>query len=213
MTGYAQEKSVIVKFCPPALYDFSSFPTIQAGIEYKFSKKMSWYNEIGVQYLVPGYQVVDTNFLCTRGYKFKSELRYYFGLSNKKHVGSYRFYAGANIFLTHQHYNSEIYYYPHNDSLGTVDGIGVKKDVLGFNILMGYQKPIGKKWFLDFYWGVGIRLRFFKTTDKQYVDGRDQLITPIEFNINSSQMQLEAAGGFSMAQNLTLGFRICYKIR
>ena len=33
-----------------SLFDEPSFPTIQGGIEFSLSKKISWYNEAGVKY-------------------------------------------------------------------------------------------------------------------------------------------------------------------
>jgi len=81
----AQKKSIIIKFCPIAMMDFVSFPTIQGGIEFPISEKISLYNEIGVQYIYPLDNGIDTNVVHDHGYKFKTEIRYNFQTSEKKH--------------------------------------------------------------------------------------------------------------------------------
>ena len=210
----AQKNSVIVKLCLPALSDVVSFPTIQAGIEYKLSNKISWYNEIGIQYFKPYYQKVDTNFLSSDGYKLKTEIRYYFDKLIKKSIKQFRLYAAANIFFTHQHYNSEAFYTKSIDSVDYfVDGFAVKREVLGANLLMGYQKPVRKKWLIDFYLGVGIRLNFIHTINQDFVYGSDRLMSHIDYTFSDARLERDTKGGFDVAPNLTMGFRICYKLR
>jgi hypothetical protein len=49
LDAQCQADRYLIKFSPLALAD-PYYPSIQAGIEIKLSKKISWYNEIGVKY-------------------------------------------------------------------------------------------------------------------------------------------------------------------
>jgi len=213
--AYTQKNNVIIKFCPLALFDMASFPTIQGGVELKISNKISWYNEFGIQYFVPPTQKYDTSFLSPHGYKIKTEIRYYFHNKNQqyKRKASRDFYFAANAFFTHQTYNTEISYYPVTDSSQyLIDGFGVKKDVWGLNLVGGCQKKIGKKFMLDFYAGFGVRFRYVNTVGKEFAYGKDVLITPIDVNVIGTKNRIEAEGGFSSAPNFSCGIRICYRL-
>jgi hypothetical protein len=211
----AQKNSVIVKFCPLALFDVNSFPTIQGGVEFKLSKKISWYNEFGIQYFVPPNQQPDTSFLSPHGYKIKTELRYYVRNKNNEYRRKpvREFYFAANAFFTHQTYNTVISYVSPTDSLqSNKDGFGVKKDVWGIDLVGGFQRSFGKKFSLDIYAGPGVRFRYSSTVGQQFVYGSNILITKIDFDVNGDREQAEVKGGFSAVPNFSWGIRICYRL-
>jgi hypothetical protein len=94
---FAQKDRIVLNLCVPSLIDFIGFPTVQGGIEYKFSPKISWYNEVGIEcYSFP--DKADTAFLGSHGYKLKSEIRY-FKNWNKSYSSLEGYYFGANFFL------------------------------------------------------------------------------------------------------------------
>lgn len=63
--AHSQKANVLIKFSPPALIDIVSFPTIQGGVEFKLSDRLSWYHELGIKYFEP-YKP-DTNFIHSYG--------------------------------------------------------------------------------------------------------------------------------------------------
>ncbi len=72
-----QNAKTKLEFCPLCLIDEFSFPTIQAGLEFQLTKKLSLYNEIGIKYRKGYYETADTNFIGSKGFKIKTEVRYY----------------------------------------------------------------------------------------------------------------------------------------
>jgi len=199
-----------LKFSPSALGDEISFPTIQAGLEWKLSDKISWYNELGIKYRKSLLEDADSSFLPSRGFKLKTELRYYF--KGRHASGLDGWYFGANGFFTRDLHNTSILYRKDKDSATvTGDTFGTKKNVFGINLLMGYQRNISRRFAIDMYWGFGIRFRDIQTTNQEYNEDRDgYLVTPIDVNIPAMRDQTDADGGFSARPNLTLGIRICY---
>jgi hypothetical protein len=75
LDAFSQEDRITLSLCLPCLVDFANFPTIQGGMEYKLSHRVSWYNEIGVEYLQQLHKP-DTAFVGTHGFKLKTEIRY-----------------------------------------------------------------------------------------------------------------------------------------
>ncbi len=216
MTTYSQNEKVIVKFCPPALIDIVGFPTFQAGVEWKLSKRFSWYNEAGIE--LYHFPKSDTNFIGSGGFKFKTELRYYFKNRGKYARGTaYTMdgqYAAVNVFYTHNTFNKQISYFPNaRDSSGMAeDAFGVRKSVLGLNGIIGFQHHLSKKIVVDFYTGIGVRFRYITDINRQFVPGRDAVSTSIDVNFATLFEQVDAEGGYSIAPNLSLGFRISYRL-
>jgi hypothetical protein len=209
----APAQKVILKFCPPALIDIVGFPTVEAGLEATLSGQWSWYNEVGIKYFEP--RRPDTSFVGSGGFKAKTELRYY--LKHKR--GSHRpnkpmdgIYLAANAFYTYNSFNKQINYLTgNNNSESRTDDFGVRKTVWGANLLFGWQKSFFRKVFVDLYVGAGVRLRYVRDTHKEYDPDRDALVRSIDLNVNSIQDEVDSKNGFSVAPNLTLGVRLCYR--
>jgi len=92
------------------------------------------------------------------------------------------------------------------------DNFGVKKTVWGLNIIFGYQEAISKKILFDIYGGPGIRFRYVSNINKEFDYGRDRIYTGRQLNAGAITEETEAKGGFSVAPNLSLGIRICYRL-
>lgn len=220
---FSQNDKVILKFSPLATIDFVNFPAIQVGIENKLSEKFSLYNEVGMRYTKYFFRQADTSFIPTNGFRLKSEIRYYFQKDILKTIfqrGIFRpsrpayrhdHYLGFNTFFISDHHNASSRYIG-KDSIEHTDNYGVKKQVFGFNFVLGNQKSMGSRFLLDWYIGVGARFRFITTLHQELVYHKDLLITPIDLNANSVTEDTEVKGGNSAAPNLTMGVRLGYRL-
>src|SRR5688572_13813819 len=112
------QRKPILKFSPGALFEMPLFPAIQPGVEFRLSEKIAWYNELGIQYRNGYDRNIDTNFNRSRGYKFKSEIRYYFKTTESRvyPIPIDEVYLAANIFVVRSSYDAEIAYYYQKDS-------------------------------------------------------------------------------------------------
>ena len=214
LLGSAQSEKVSIKIHPLSLLDEVSMPTIQGGIEIKLSNHISWYNEVGIKYRKCINELSDTPFVDSRGYKLKTEIRYYLkgikmGLFKEPVSG---FYVGGNIFFNNDYHNTKVSYFEAKDSSMTKqDAFGVHKKVFGINFLIGYQTSIYRNFLIDIYGGLGIRMRMVNTVNKEFNKDIDSLDQPIEFSVLSIRDYVDAAGGNSVVPSLTGGFRLCYK--
>ncbi len=205
---YGQYDRISIKFCPLAAIDVVGFPTIQAGVEIKFSDRITWYNELGIKYASSYINQTDTSFINASGFKIKSEVRYYF---QRRHKTTFNgFYLAANAFFTQDHHNTQISYYHLSDTTTQTDVFGVKKIVFGGNALFGYQQTVYKRFMIDVYAGLGLRYRHINTINKQYDKNADAIISGIDFNVPYYVRSIDADGGSSFVPSITAGFRICY---
>jgi hypothetical protein len=211
----SKKESALIKFCPLALIDDMSFPTIQGGFEFKLSKKMTWYNEIGIKYRKSVMENTDTSFLNSYGFKLKTEFRYYFQKKYRRRTPkTYQgLYSGANLFFTHDEHNTQIeYYHNTNDAQIFTDVFGVKKNVYGLNLIFGYQKLLSRKLGFDSYVGLGVRVRDITTVHEEYNKNTDHTVSPIDLNIRSMRDESDANAGTKVLPDLTFGFRLIYKL-
>jgi hypothetical protein len=213
-SSYGQTDKLSITLCPLAAADIFSFPTIQAGVEYRFTPKISWYNEFGVEYARSFIALPDSVVLRPHGIKVKTELRYYFhpgtaaghsGLSGQEYVA-------INGFLTSDTHNTEVLYHYKGDTSTRTDVFGVRKKVWGMNVVYGREQLIGKRFGLDWYVGAGIRLRYITTVGQQFNYKSDLLEGPIDYNIAFEREKTDAAGGFSTTANLTAGIMLFYRL-
>lgn len=209
-SAYPQSRKVLVKLCPLALADVN-MPTIQAGFECRLWGKITWYNEFGIKSAKNiNERYVDTTVVASRGFKLKSEIRYYF--RSKGQVTFDGPYFAANLFYITDMHNRKISYLQHGMPPARVNDFGVKKNVSGFNLVSGYQKSIAKNFFVDLYGGLGLRLRNISTVNKEYNKATDKLLDTTDPNITEIGERADTNGGFSFLPNLTLGIRICYRL-
>jgi len=210
----AQSEKVSIKFAPLALADEVSMPTIQGGIDVKLSNRISWYNEIGIKYRKCINELSDTPFVESRGYKLKTEIRYHLtGLTTGKFKEPVPgFYLGGNAYFINDYHNTKVGYFAAKDSSTTkLDAFGVHKKVFGMNLLVGYQHSIYKNFLIDFYAGLGVRMRMVSTVNKEFNKDIDSLYQPVDFGVLSIRDYVDAAGGNSFVPSITGGFRLCYK--
>ena len=196
--------------------DIFNFPTVQAGIETRLSEKMSWYNEFGIRCFNYSIDIADTGFLSPRGFKAKTELRYYFpnrDIKRRRSALSDVYYFAVNAFYIRDVHNRGMsYYYNKDSSQVRKDDFGVKKTVWGLNFIFGYQESISKKFLFDVYCGIGIRFRYVDNVNKEFVYGRDWIYRGRQLYEFTVTEETEAKGGFSIAPNISLGIRLCYRL-
>ena len=202
-----QAQNLSLKFSFLSLVDEPSFPTFQSGVEYKWSKKISWYNEVGIKYRKSYYEMADTNFTNSKGFKLKTELRYYFAANEA-------IYIGGNGFYTKDFHNTKaLYYYSNDSSMLMVDNFAAEKIVRGFNLIIGKQYQQWKRIYFDLYAGIGIRFVSIEQSDLEVDHIRDVLKRSPDLNIPDNRIWMDVKGGSSVLPNFSMGIRICYSFK
>src|ERR1700722_20046848 len=183
-----------VTFCPLAALDGISFPTIQAGLEYKPGRHFSWYNEFGVEYKPGWVDPADTVIPHPHGLKAKVELRYYFRPEE---------YIALNGFMTSDAHNTGVPYYDTlNPAVAVLrtSSLGVHKNVLGWNVLWGWKEWLGGRFWIDCYIAVGVRFRYIRTVDDR-LNSHDYIIQSIDPSIPTMKARMDSQNGWSSAPN------------
>ena len=209
LTGFAQNTKPVIEFCPTCLIDELSFPTVQIGVEFSLSQRLSFYNEIGIKYRKSYYEHSDTSFVGSKGIKLKTELRYNL-LNTKKFLKNA--YIAVNAFYNYRTHNTTIGYYYQKDTLNDrVDGFGVKKSVYGLNFVLGLKRTIWKNFSFNPYAGLGLRFVNISSIGKEFDSNRDELQQPIDLTVEGYRQWEDAHGKANDPFNLTLGIRLCYR--
>jgi hypothetical protein len=200
--SYAQQSKIAVTFCPLAALDENSFPTIQAGLEYKPVSHFSWYNEFGMEYMPSGVDRADTAILRPHGIRAKTELRYYL---RPEH------YLAFNAFLTSDAHNTGVEYYDTlNPAMMRTTSFGVHKNVLGWDLVSGWRESLGGRFWIDFYVGIGMRFRYIRNVDDR-LNSHDYVPLSIDPNIASWRARTDLTNGLNELPNFTAGFRLVYR--
>jgi hypothetical protein len=215
LSSYSQQGKVIIRFCPLALVDNISFPTIQGGVEYGLVKKLSWYNEFGIKYRSSAFEGADTSHVKSSGFKVKTEFRYYFTKNSEDQdsrnpVG----YLGLNLFYVKDWHNTNVGYYKNNDTaLYRIDNLGVRKNIYGLNAIAGIQLHFPKieHFLFEAYAGIGIRFSNVDNVNQEYDPDKDEMLHPVDVSIQAVKNSIDTDQGFHTNFNLTCGFRLCYR--
>jgi len=214
----AQPKRPIVHLNLPSLIDFVGFPTIQGGIEVPLWGRLSWYNEFGWRIFKHRYRPYDTLFVPERGYKLKTEFRYYFSHNTPSGHNNYftskqeDYYIALNAFYIYDSHNNKLWYSTDTDpAFEKIDCFGVEKKIWGFNVVAGVQGRLSKQWILDAYAGIGGRFRYYNNTNMEIRYKTDSVAWSRHPNVFDIADQGDVKGGFSFMPNFTLGVRIGYR--
>jgi hypothetical protein len=198
----------IIKENATSLIDVFSFPTVQFSVEKKLTDNFSINTEIGYQ--LYDFRHTDTVFLSPRGFKLNFECRYYISKLFRSHLSN-GIYIGLQGFYRQNQYTASISYCTSPDSIHMKnDEFGVKKSIIGLNLMLGYESSITNKLILDIYVGLGGMNRVIKNTDIQFnrksgdfLEGTD--LVPLFEKLNLS----ESSGG---SVSFTFGLRIGIKL-
>ena len=185
-----------------SLVDDPSFPTIQCGIEFPLGKKLSWYNEAGIKYRKSYYETADTAFVRSRGFKLRSEIRYYL-------TASHDLYLAINGFYTNDDHNAETGYYYGGDSLDyRTDNFSARKIVKGFNVIAGKSYKACGRFNFEVYAGLGSRF-VSPTSDNIEIDHtKDILRRRPDLNIPDNRILVDVQGKDLVLPNFSFGIRL-----
>lgn len=213
LVNFAQKERPIVKLAPLALIDEFGFPAVTGGIEFSLTPKISWYNEVGFRYRTGSYEKTDTSFVSPRGFKIKTEFRYYFDTwFGNTPQRPHEYYIGVNFFYNKDSHNQDVSYYYQKDSSNTrEDNFGVTKIIWGANIIGGYQTHLSKRCTFEVYAGLGTRFRDITAVNKEFDNDRDDIHGAVDMTIDGVRSNVEAIGGRSVSGTLTFGVRIGYQ--
>lgn len=209
------DSRLLFKIAPLALIDEIEFPAIQGGLEVSLSKKMSWYNEFGFRYRTALYESDDTNFVARRGYRIKSEVRYYFKDPDSKIAGRLTgYYLAANLFYMKNVDSKHVaYYYHHDTSVFISDDFGMTKKVWGGNFIVGNQMYLGKRFLFECYGGLGLRFRDIVTVGREFDHERDTEYRGHYWRFTDlSGGRPELKDGKSATINISIGVRFAYRL-
>lgn len=209
------DSRVLFKMAPLALIDEVEFPAIQGGVEVALSNKMSWYNEFGFRYRKPVYEGEDTSFVSPRGYKIKSEVRYYFKDPDSKIAGRLSgYYLAINLFYLKNVNNKHVsYYYKKDTGAITSDDFGMTKKVWGGNFIVGNQMYLSKRFLFEYYGGLGVRVRDIVTVGREFDHERDTEHRGHDWTFTDlSGGRPELKDGKTAAINISIGVRFAYRL-
>ncbi|MCS3801211.1 hypothetical protein [Niastella sp. OAS944] len=209
------DSRLLFKIAPLALIDEIEFPAIQGGLEIALSNKMSWYNEFGFRYRKALYENDDTGFVARRGYRIKSEVRYYFKDPDSKIGGRLTgYYLAVNLFYIKNVDNKYVgYYYQKDTSAFTQDDFGMTKKVLGGNFIIGNQMYLGKRFLFECYGGLGLRLRDIVTVGREFDHERDRESRGHHWTFTDlTGGRPELKDGKTTTINISIGVRFAYRL-
>jgi hypothetical protein len=214
--AYAQQPSRLsLSFSPLALIDDVSFPTVLVGAEYRISKRVAVFTDLGIKYRKSMFESSgDSAFLASRGFKWKGEVRLsgiapMLGWSADWLAGIY---AGFNVFYNRDVYNTEISYYAMPDTVNQKrDAFGMRKSVPGFNFLLGQRISLkSNRVWLDVYVGAGGRVRLYNSVDKEFNPDVDEYTdNSMDVTIEGIRDKADAKEGPPALPHITAGIRLC----
>jgi hypothetical protein len=196
-----------IKFAPLNLIDDVSFPTIQGGIEVPIKKNWSWYNEFGYKYRKSVDEAADTNFIDSKGFKIKSEIRKYLTLNQRANS-----YIAFSYLMSKDNYNNSAAFFPKDsiNIIATIDNYAVKKSVNALSFMLGIQGKLIKGLGYDMYCGLGLRHRKYRTFNQVANLNIHDIEHPVDWTPSTTDRLNELCQINNFVPNITLGFRLCY---
>lgn len=207
-----QEKNWAVKLNSTALADGFSFPSVQFGVERKINAAFSLQVEAGYQAYNLNRNNADTISVDNAGFRLTGEGRFYiFNYLKKDKSQAHKsdgLYTGIQVFYRKNSYNERLEYYRYEEStVKILDDYGIKKEVYGINLTLGYQLPF-KNFILEPYTYIGVLDRKIKNFNRAYDEklGHDLFDDSHPF-IRINDKEEESGTGM----NFSFGLRVGYK--
>lgn len=209
---FSQEKEYTgtnIKYCPTALSIFP-FQAIQFSIEHDISHRFSLQAEfgygIGLRTLPRAYtKLTDTQFVKPVGWKFNTELRYYFHKKKTEH------YIAFNVFYRYHLTNSTLEYQTPTDSFNTrFDSWVARKNTYGAAVVWGLQKRWG--WLvMNPYFGMGVSYRTVVTSGLEYDPAKgDEFPHDLHWDLGDGFIESSLPAHAEPQFYMTIGFRVGY---
>jgi hypothetical protein len=214
------KKQLFIYNDPLRLIDVLSIPMATLGVEYFVKNNISLSTEYGLSGNQPSFRNLtseDEILIREKGrmYRLESKLYNTFNLTKNVHLNEYVSFEFRNI---KSQFNDVIEYVDKGsfdnlsdneiyDVEATRDVFATKKNVSIVNVKYGILVPVGKRFYFDFYSGLGIRMKRLKDINKEFdpniheIFEEDDLFSfnPFDFNQEGNSL------------NISLGFKIGYQ--
>lgn len=212
---YTHSQDIKIKglISPLCIFDDYSFPTIQHGFELRLTKRLALYSEAGIKFMKTSYEYTDTSFVKSKGYKLKTEIRYYVkNWNNQKGTNERGLFLGINTFCIRHSFNDLLYYTKDSDpDISIPDSFSVLKHVWGANLVFGWQQVFIKHIVIESYGGFGLRRRKTENHNLQFNPSMDEIVPSIDPNYEVIMYSINSEAGIRSLFNFTAGFRMGYQ--
>lgn len=212
-TTLIPKKTLFIYTTPLRTINPFSIPSATLGAEYFIKQNISISAEYGIK--LPNIELSNTNekILKDKSSIYRLESKYYNAINLTKNVHLNE-YLGFEIIQKRSQFNDNISYFEKNnnnpeDIVKIDDLFGVKKQATIINLKYGLLVPINERFYFDFYTGLGIRLKRFKSIDKEFNPEIHEIyyedrLPFFDFN--------ESYGTDSNLPNFSLGFKFGIKL-
>ncbi|APZ46932.1 hypothetical protein BW723_11835 [Polaribacter reichenbachii] len=194
---------------PLQFLDFFSVPMVTLGTEYFIDNNFSLSAEYGFNNsdYNRNYEV---SFLDEKNnaYRFETKLYNKINLTNNVYLNEY---LAIEFRKIKNEYNDQINYYEiENSNNYYIDDFATKKNVTIFNLKYGLIVPIGKKFYFDFYTGLGLRIKKFDHKNLEY----NKNIHQIQYSDNFFLFDTRDFKNYDQKSffNYSLGFKLGIKL-
>ena len=191
--------------------DVFSQPMLTLGAEYFVTNNLSFSAEYGTVFTERlGGNKPDIEILDNKGRMFRYELKIYNFLSKSKNPRFNKYIGFETRFIRYQ-FNDDITYNVTNDNISYFvnETFGVRKSVNVYNLKYGINYPIGKKFYIDLYSGVGLRVRTIESINRNFNPETDTIFEEDDDCYFCFRRNDESDSGTFF--NFALGFKFGYK--
>ncbi len=194
--------SIIFKVAPLAFVNFYSLPTAQAGFEFRFTPRTAIDFSYG--------QIIGKGSYGETGHGFKSKFEVRRYLRPKHEHRLIKSYVAIEGYYNQEDYSSRGEF-TIEDSVGTIDQIfyieeyRIKKKVGGLNLKYGFTISILKRFVLNVYGGVGVRV-------KETIHFDRSRPKDIYYDQDLARYNRDKEGNY-VYPNLTIGLKIGYVLK
>jgi len=166
---FIPKNKVFIYTSPLQAFDFFSIPMKTIGTEYFIKKNLSLSAEYGAKI----YSFPERNYRITyieekgSNYRFEGKLYNITNTTQNVHLNEY---IGLEFRKIRSQYNTKINYFDKNlpNQNSIIDDFATQKNVTIVNLKYGILIPLGKKFYFDFYTGVGLRTKRFNHINLEY---------------------------------------------
>ncbi|WP_262152121.1 DUF3575 domain-containing protein [Chryseobacterium foetidum] len=206
----AKESKWVLKVNAVQLLDMFSYPTLQISAERKINPYFSINAEIGYQ--LYDLSKADTILLKTRGFKTNIEGRLYLLklLNTRTESKRNEIYVGLQLFhRENQNTNIVSYSLIDDSTVGATENFGTKRKATGFNVTLGNQISVSKKFVLEPFVGFGSMRRKIENTDLEYDKTKHEVVgTDIEPLVKRLNLEESSGNVFNFCFGLRVGYRL-----
>lgn len=208
---FIPKKTLFIYTNPPQLFDLISFPKVTIGIEYFFLKNLSLSAEYG--FLAPNAEISRYNveYLKEKATTYRFEAKWYntINFTENVHIDEY---VGLEMRDINAQYNDFLGYYKGSTTQSNniiIDDFATKKKVTVLNVKYGLLLPIGKRFYFDFYTGLGLRIKRFNHLNLEYNKEIHQLNESDFFSFDWNRFNDYKSKSIL---NISLGFKFGIKL-